>query len=152
HWIINALRATCLLLCLATVVLWIRSLWVTDHLTKTDWGVTEIVSFEGAISLTRMTFPAGRGPQSNPSAWAHSSFPRSDRTPFFLRGVRPERRNRFAGFEWTLAPMGSRSFVQDGNAFPFEVRVIAVPYWAIVLLLSALAAFWLWTLPNRLLG
>jgi hypothetical protein len=89
-----------LLLCVAVVVLWVRSLWVIDYIQWTDHRhFPAVVSSDGRIIYSYQFWPNGVG--GNQSGLGIGSRPGDP--PYWSRSYAKSSRNYFAGFEWSPA-------------------------------------------------
>ena len=144
-----------LILCTATIVLWLRSLWFCDamqwrgrqdlicvissngrlNLTLTHFFAA--YNGEGAISVTRTRVAIGVPPTLG---WEPASFPRSVRKPLWetMDVTANAARNRALGFEWSPklwsweGATGPYAWLRQTGQPPY--RLIAVPYWFLGLL------------------
>lgn len=116
---------------------WVRSHWLMDALTWTDGRrFVTLLSGGGRLNLTESVWPNGTAWSAG---WAFSSTSRAERSRLPLWEVDPDiyGRRRFLGFEWSndLSPWPSDQNIFESFYVP-PYRLIAVPYWAEVVLLA----------------
>jgi hypothetical protein len=126
--------AAALLLALAG---WVRSYFAIDalHWTNSNRFIS-CLSSNGRLNLTERVWPHGTAWEAG---WTVTSISRSDPTRLPLWETDPDifGRRRFLGFEWSenLSPWPSNQSSFDSFFLP-TYRLIAVPYWAIGMLLA----------------
>ncbi|HEY7091080.1 MAG TPA: hypothetical protein VH518_23485 [Tepidisphaeraceae bacterium] len=133
HHLFTLLSAVSLLLCVATVGLWVRSYWAVDLLQR--WEVKSdhfnegiyLWSKRGTFGLRRdaITYDAPIGPHHSAEGWRWNS------------GSSPNHEGPWHGFGYqrTESPMGANASLR--------MTTISIPIWLPTLFLAAWPSWWL---------
>ncbi len=123
--------AISLLLCLLTAALWVRSYWITEDVGwTTATGATAICSSAGSFMIYRDYLHGPVVPKvSRPFGWTHHTGRSVVRFPLRLGGSRI--------WEWGAFAL------EINHPGPFDFWLVAIPDWALTLLLAALPLGWL---------
>jgi hypothetical protein len=137
--------AVSLLLCVATVVLWVRSYWVGEAMYREGPSYRlAVLSSKGQCSAFRTTYPASAA--NGPARWRYSNrgmWAEVTRRPGWYRADPAVRcYGPVAGFGLFDKPAGPTS-VGAGT------REVFFPYWFLVLLTAAGPAAWCYQARRR---
>jgi len=126
--LLNAIAAlSLLLLCLATVSLWVRSYWVSDWISWSSDGPTNfnIITGRGKFVLTKVT-------QTDGSSWQGRGWQRSGQAPYdpidAWQVWSTERLTIFNVITW------GRRASSDGST---QSLTVMLPYWLVAILTFA---------------
>jgi hypothetical protein len=157
--LLTALSVLSLLLCVAIVLLWIRSDWYQDALLRADGGskhllrVISIISVDGVVSACSskqdvtgnyLLDPEMHGTTVNASAFGWKLFIQKLETwPDWFPG-QPERRPApgFLGFHYVHALYPMRDVTADEYG-------LSIPHWFLALLAALLPVWWSFALWRR---
>jgi hypothetical protein len=127
----TVLSVLSLLLCVAVVVLWVRSYWVYDVVR---WNRLQLSGVRGGLLVASLTSEGRQSGEFDPMVapgLTHERFPPDDGTAW--DGGGPEK-------DWHVAGLRYREGAIFGS---FYARALAVPYWLLLVVGSTPFAGWL---------
>ena len=134
--LLNLLTGLSLLLCVAVVVLWVRSYWRMDHVSR-YWpqSYREVVSARGDVVMRVTTYPRPVPRTPEELRLRHRSGPADSGL-----GVR--------GSGW-LEPLGFRRATLRHPGGGYTLRIVTFPWWVVLLVAALPAALGGWLAYRR---